>query len=48
MKKVATRKSHSRKKMLLHSLHHHVKIVCRLRRRRVGINTRLHLHDGLL
>ena len=47
MKKEAARRSRDRKKMLLHSPHHHVKIARRLRRRRVGTKTGLHLHDKL-
>ena len=45
--KAAARKSRGRKKMLLHSPHHHVKIARHLRWWRVGTKTRLYLHDGL-
>ena len=47
VKKKAARRSSDRKKMLLHSLHHHVKIERSLLRWRVGTKTGLRLRDWL-
>jgi hypothetical protein len=47
VKRKAARWCNSRKKMLVHSRHHHIKNARRLQRWRASAKTRLHLHDGL-
>jgi len=46
-KKEAARRSNGRKKVLQHSLRHHVKTACRLQRWRASTKIRLRLHGGL-